>query len=385
MNMLDAQDDGALFGRRDFLKLSLVGAGSAAAWGLFGCSSGASAPSSDDAASAGGPSSKREWSFTDQNDNDVTVNVPCERMVVLQHHSLDILCQLGAQEKIVGVVDGWEKNLGSYMTDVFPGIEGLPTPGGLKEWNVENIASLNPDVVIAASQAPDDAVQQVRDLGIPVVVVSLRGEGRQQEAQNPRLADADAAYTEGCRWAIETLGALSGEDDKARALWEFCEESRAIVDEAVAGIGDDDRPSAAVLADGIAYGNDKYVGCMLLRAGAVNAVAAAGVQGNTDYNAELVAAWSPDVIITQDRYDDRDAILHDAQYAALDAVKGGRVVDSPYWTKPWGNPDADSIALGEVWMAHVFYPDLISADQVEARAAEFYETFYGVEFTGSVE
>jgi iron complex transport system substrate-binding protein len=52
---------------------------------------------------------------------------------------------------------------------------------------------LKPDVVIAASQAPEDAMQQVRDLGIPVVVVSLRGEGKQAEAQNPRLANADAA------------------------------------------------------------------------------------------------------------------------------------------------------------------------------------------------
>ncbi len=32
-------------------------------------------------------------------------------MVVLQHHSLDMLCQLGAQDNIVGIVDSWKKNL----------------------------------------------------------------------------------------------------------------------------------------------------------------------------------------------------------------------------------------------------------------------------------
>ena len=59
-----------------------------------------------------------------------------------------------------------------------------------------------------------------------------------------------------------------------------------------------------VLANGLAYGNDKYVGCQLLRSGAVNAAALAGVQGNTDYNAELVATWNPGVVITQNRYPD---------------------------------------------------------------------------------
>lgn len=368
--------------RRSFLRISAVGAGSLAAYSLFGCSTGKQETNGNESAA---PSEKEEWSFVDQNGNDVAVKVPCERMVVLQHHSLDILCQLGAQDRIVGVVDGWKKSLGSYMTDVFPGIESMPTPGGLKEWNVENIAALTPDVVIAASQAPEDAIEQIHDLGIPVVVVSLRGEGKQEEAQNPRLANADAAYTEGCEWAVSTLGKLSGTSDKAELLWRFCTASRDIVEKAVGGLADNERPSAAVLADGIAYGNDKFVGCMLVRAGASNAVAAAGIQGNTKYNAELVASWSPDIIITQDRYDDFASITSDPQYAALPAVKNGKVFNAPYWTKPWGNPDADSIALGELWMAHVLYPNLVSADQVKERAEDFYKTFYGIPFIGTVE
>ena len=160
------------FSRRSFLKLSATTVGAAAALGVVGCSQGAasSAASGSGSASAASASAsassaaKKEISFKDQNDYDVTVTVPCERMVVLQHHSLDMLCQLGAQENIVGIVDSWKKNLGDYMTEVFPGIDKLPTPGGLQEWNVEQIAELKPDVVIAASQAPEDAMQQVRDL-----------------------------------------------------------------------------------------------------------------------------------------------------------------------------------------------------------------------------
>lgn len=327
-----------------------------------------------------------EWTFTDQADNEVTVTLPIEKMVVLQHHSIDIINQLGGQDKIVGVEEKWSTNLGSYIADIWPEIKDMPTCGTLSEPNVEAVAALEPDVVIVASQANEDACNQLRDMGIPVVVVSLRGEGKQAEAQNPRLSNADLAYTEGCEWAVKTLGALTGRSDQAEELWAFCEESREMVEEAVGEIADEDRITAvAVFNNNSVYGNDKYVGCMLLRAGGVNA-AAADIQGNGEYSAENLAAWDPDYIITQDRYPDvYEMLTTDPAYAEIRAVKEGHVILAPYWTKPWGNPDADSMALGELWLAHIFYPDKVSADTVLERAKEFYERFYGVEFTGTLD
>ena len=66
-------------------------------------------------------------------------------------------------------------------------------------------------------------------------------------------------------------------------------------------------------------------------------------------------------------------------------MQNGNVINAPYWAKPWGNPDADSVALGELWLAHMFYPSKVSADVVLERAKAFYETFYGVPFTGTVD
>ena len=369
--------------RRNFLKTAAVGAGGLAALGVMGCS--AQSGNNGDKADEQKEAEPVEWSFKDQADNDVTVKVPVERMVVLQHHSLDMLCQLKMQDKVVGVESKWKSDLGDYMTTVFPGIENLPTPGGLAEWNVEQIAALNPDVVIAASQAPEDAMKQIKDLGIPVVVVSLRGEGKQAEAQNPRLADADAAYTEGCKWAIETLGKLTGAEDAAESIWQACTESRDLVDKAIGDVDSDKRGRVFVACpDGKTYGNDKYVGCQLLRAGAVN-VAANDIQGYKPYTVEMLAKWDPDVIIVQDRYPEvYQTVTTDSAYAELSAVKNGKVILAPYWTKPWGNPDTDSLALGELWLSHTFYPDKVSADVVNDHAKDFYENFYGVEFTDTV-
>ena len=328
---------------------------------------------------------KTAYTFVDQADNEVTVQIPVERMVVMQHHSLDILAQLGAQEKVVATEKNWEKDLGDYMKDVFPNIESLPTPGDLQEWNVEEIVKLNPDVVIAASQANPDTIQQLKELKIPVVVVSLRGEGKQEEAQNPRLSDADSAYTDGCEWAVKTLGKLTGTEEKANQIWDFCLESRDIVEKAVGTIKEEDRVRVFIANEGQqTYGNDKYVGSQLLRAGAIN-VASKEIQGYQPYTFEKLAQWNPDVIIVQDRYQEvYDEIMTDAKYKELKAVKEGNVLLAPYCTKPWGNPDTDSIALGELWLAHQFYPDKISKEVVQERAKTFYESFYGIPFTGEV-
>ena len=124
---------------------------------------------------------------------------------------------------------------------------------------------------------------------------------------------------------------------------------------------------------------------MLERAGGVN-IAAKDIQGYKPYTFEQLANWNPDVIIVQDRYKEvYDSIIKDSNYKSLKAVKNGNVILAPYWTKPWGNPDADSIALGELWLAHKLYPDKIDSKIVNERAQKFYKEFYGIEFKDKVE
>ncbi|MDT3768143.1 ABC transporter substrate-binding protein [Gleimia hominis] len=344
------------------------------------------ANSSPSATSSSAQASQSEITFTDQADHEVKVKAPVDRMVVLQHHSLDILAQLGAQDKVVGTEAKWERDLGDYMKDVFPGIEDLPTPGDLKSMNVEQVAALKPDIVIVASQANPEDLKKLDSLKIPYATVSLRAEGKQKEAQNPRLANSDKAYTDGLKWSVETLGKLTGKEDKAKELWQFVEDSRDHVEKAVGEVPDDQRVKVFVANEGDqTYGNDKYVGAQLLRAGAVN-VAADDIQGYKPYNFEQVVKWDPDYVIVQDRYPEvLESVKNDAKWQALRAVKEGNVIEAPYWTKPWGNPDTDSMALGEPFLAHKFYPDKVSADYVKERAQDFYSKFYKVEFKGKVD
>lgn len=330
--------------------------------------------------------SQQEITLVDQGGTEVRVKVPAKRIVVMQHHSLDILTQLGAQGLVVGTEKNWKKDLGSYMEQVFPGIDKLPTPGDLTNLNVEEIVALKPNVVIVASQANKDAIKKLRDLGIPTIMVSLRSEGAQQEAQNPRLGNADKAYTDGLQWALMTLGKISGKEDRANKIWDFAMESRKIVEDKVDKVPDSERVRVFIANEGNnTYGNDKYVGTQLLRAGAIN-VAAKDVQGYKPYTFEILLNWNPDVILVQDRYMDvYNSFMNDEKYKELKAVKNGKVILTPYWAKPFGNPDTDSIALGELWLAHIFYPDKIAKSLVEERVHTFYKEFYGIEFTGNIE
>ena len=349
---------------------------------LAGCGEQAKNTDAKPSASQSQQASK-ELKFTDQADHQVSVKVPVKRMVVLQHHSADILAQLGAQKQVVGIEQKWKRNLGDYMVDVFPGIEKLPTPGQLDSMNVEQVAALKPDIVIVAYQANPADLKKLDGLKIPYATVSLRAEGKQEEAQNPRLANSDKAYTDGLEWSVKTLGKLTGKEEKAKKLWDFTTQSRKYVEDKVGKVAE---PKTVLVANEgeQTYGNDKYVGAQMLRAGAKN-VAADDIQGYKQYNFEQALAWDPDYVVVQDRYPEvYKEVTTAPKWHAMRAVKEGNVIKAPYWTKPWGNPDTDSMALGEPYFAHKFYPNLVSADYVQKRAEDFYKTFYGVPFKGKV-
>lgn len=331
------------------------------------------------------PASNKQLQLTDQAGRKVAVPSPAQRMVVLQHHSLDTIAMLGGQKRVVGVMRQWQSLLGDYMKEVFPGIESLPQPGSLEDANVEEVAKLRPDVVIVAPQFNKDKIQQLDKLGIPVVVVAFRAEGAQAEAQNPTLKDADKAYTDGTQWAVKTLGELTETSPKADRLWNTALANRAYVAEHLKAVPEEKRARVFIANEkNMTYGTDKYVSVQLERAGGIN-VAVPEIKGYKEVAFEKVAKWNPDTIIVQDRYKSvYDAITTEPKWQPIAAVRQKRVFLAPSWTKPWGNPAPDSIALGELWLAHLLYPTQIEKSYVEQKATEFYRDFYGVPFKGTI-
>ena len=135
---------------------------------------------------------------TDQLGRKVVLPDKVKRIVVLQHQSLNVLVQLGATDKIVGVLKTWEENLGKEYVRLAPTLKDMPLPGDLKVINYEAVMALKPDVVIVANYIPKEYIAKMEELKIPVIGVSFsRTKEGKQDKRDPSFGDEVYAYDNG--------------------------------------------------------------------------------------------------------------------------------------------------------------------------------------------
>jgi iron complex transport system substrate-binding protein len=336
------------------------------------------------AAASSARAAEREMiEVTDQLSRKVSVPADVKRIVALHHHTLDILIELGQSGKLVGVVDRWKGLIGDYIEDICPKLATLPTPGGLTEINVEAVAALEPDVVFFAHQLPEEYIKKLEALGIPAIGISLYTADREQASTlSPKLVNPDGAYTDGMEYALRLIGKITGADERAGQLWDFIVKNRAVAEERLKNIKSEGKVRVYMTnPDMYTYGTGRYVGVALNRAGARNVAEELG--GYVQVSVEQITAWNPEAIFVQSRYGKLlDEIKSDPAWKEIDAVKNGRLILTPEYVKPWGHPCPESMAIGELWLAKTFYPEIFKDVDVDAIVKEFYRTFYGVEYSG---
>ncbi len=326
------------------------------------------------------PASAR--TVTDQLNRTVTVPDTVNRIVVLQHQTLDILVELGAADRIVGVLDKWQ-SLIPGLDRYAPRLASLPTPGGLSTVNVEEVLRLQPDVVFVTNYAPPAMIDQLARAGLPVVAISLsKGEGVEAPKLNPSFADDDAAYSEGLAIGVRLIGDIVGQRARADRLIDYAFAQRKLVEDRVRDIPDARRVRLYMANPDLnTYGSGKYTGVIMKRSGGVNV--AAGVRGATKVSMEDVLAWNPQVIFVQDRYAPViGEIRKGPAWQPIDAVRTDRIYLTPEYVKPWGYPLPEALALGELWMARKLYPDRFADIDMQEKVDAFYTQFYGQPYTG---
>lgn len=127
-------------------------------------------------------------SVTDSLGNEITLQQPPARIVSLAPHITELVFAAGAGDLLVGV---------SEYSDYPAAAQNLPRVGDGFRVDLEQVAALEPDVVIAwASGNPRTAVAQLRRLGIPVMVLETR-----------ELKDIATQ--------IELIGQLAGREEQA--------------------------------------------------------------------------------------------------------------------------------------------------------------------------
>lgn len=327
-----------------------------------------------------------ERQVTDQLGRQVTLPDRVDRVVVLQHQTLNLLVQLNATDKMVGILANWRQQLGDSYARLVPALTKIPMLGDLTHVNLEQLVALHPQAVFVTNYAPQEMIDQIQQLGIPVIAISLRADDTQQSQLNPTLKNDEEAYNQGLKDGIRLIGEVVNHQQEAEALIKATFSLRQQTQARLSTIPADRRIRVYMAnPDLTTYGSGKYTGLMMNHAGAMN-VAAATVKGYKQVSMEQVLAWDPQVIFVQDRYPQVvSEINQQPAWQALDAVKNHRVYLMPEYAKAWGYPMPEAMALGELWMAKKLYPEKFKDIDMQQQADSWYQRFYRTHYQGSNE
>ncbi|MEH6399873.1 MULTISPECIES: ABC transporter substrate-binding protein [Pantoea] len=323
--------------------------------------------------------------ITDQTGRQVTIPDRVDRIVVLQHQTLNLLVQMNATDKIVGVMANWKQQLGDSYARLVPELNQKATLGDLTHVDPEKLVALHPQVVFVTNYAPQEMIDSITALGIPVVAISLRHDEPGEKAKmNPSIRDEEMAYDKGLREGITLIGEIINKPAEAKALITATDEGRKIVSDRLKDVPAEKRIRAYMANPELTtYGSGKYTGLMMLHAGAVN-VAAATVKGFKTVSMEQIIAWDPQVIFVQDRYPSVvNEINSSPQWQAIDAVKNHRVWLMPDYAKAWGYPMPEAMGIGELWMAKKLYPQKFQDVDMNKLANKWYQRFYRTAYQGT--
>jgi iron complex transport system substrate-binding protein len=314
----------------------------------------------------------------DQLGRHVTLPDRVDRVVVLQHQTLNLLVQLNATDKIVGILANWKQQLGDGYAQLAPELTQKAMLGDLTHVDTERLVALHPQVVFVTNYAPQEMISSISALGIPVIAISLRhDDAGEQNKINPGMQDEEQAYNLGLKEGITLIGEVVNRPQQAKALIDAAFAGRKLVSDRLRSLSQQQRVRAYMANPALTtYGSGKYTGLMMAHAGALN-VAAASVQGFKQVSMEQVIAWNPQVIFVQDRYPEVvNEIKQDARWQPIDAVKNHRVWLMPAYAKAWGYPMPEAIGLGELWMAKKLYPEKFRDIDMQQQAERWYQRFY---------
>ena len=315
---------------------------------------------------------------TDQLGRKVIIPDRVDRVVVLQHQTLNLLVQLGATDKIVGVLNNWRQQLGADYERLAPTLPTLPTPGDLTHVDPEALVALHPQVVFVTNYTPLSMIERIQDLGIPAIAISLRsGKAEQLAKLNPTLEDEEQAYDEGLKAGIRLIGTVVNRPQQAEALISAAFNQRKLIQARLRDLPDSQRIRIYMANPELTtYGSGKYTGLMMAHAGAVN-VAADTVSGYKQVSMEQVVAWNPQVILVQHRYPQvMDEIKTQPAWRVIDAVQHQRVWLMPEYARAWGYPMPEALGLGELWLAKKLYPARFRDIDMQQQADSWYQRFY---------
>jgi len=216
------------------------------------------------------------------------------------------------------------------------------------ELNVEEILSIQPDLVLVADWSDAGPVQQLRDAGVPLYLMK------------------SGVTVSSIEQKIARLALLTGEDVRGRSMVERMEARLAAVARRVSDLPDNRRLTAIDYATwGSAQGRGSSWDEMLRRAGLIDGAAAltSDAWGQVPLSREKLLELDPDVLVLPGWVYHNPSgaaefyaqVTHDPSLVGLRSVRAGRVYQMPERLK---STTSQYFADAVEWLARTAYPQL---------------------------
>ncbi|AMP20055.1 hypothetical protein AZF37_01690 [endosymbiont 'TC1' of Trimyema compressum] len=267
--------------------------------------------------------------ITDSTGSQVTIEKEPKKVVSFSPVVTETVTAIGKKNVLVGRTS---------FCDYPPSVESIPVVGNLTTRNMELVAGAEPDVVLASAFVDEGTKEQLKQLGIPLVVTYS------SESFN-------GAYDD-----IEMIGKVLNGKDKSKEVIDGMKSKVSSVETKVKETGN--KPSVYyvlgfIKGDFTATG-ETFINEMITMAGGTN-IAADGTRWS--YNKESLIEKNPDILILNNMAGTIDDLKNTEGYKDLDAVKNNKVylIDSNLI-----NRAGPRLALGLEALAAIIHPEIFS-------------------------
>ena len=235
--------------------------------------------------------------FIDTMGNEVTINEVPSIVVSLTPSNTEILYALGVGDKVKGV--------DQYSNYPAQALENAEVVGDFNGPNVESILALNPDVVFAGNFLQQEAIDQLKETGIPVVCVEATS--ILDVFPSIQLV-ADIMKVD----SSKILAKMEADTKEAETYAEKCEGKSVYCAISFGDWGD------------WTAGEGSFISEMINHLGATNIADDLGIAW-PQYSIEQLLEKNPDVILISGDQSMVESFIENPVYADLDAVANGNV------------------------------------------------------------
>ena len=299
------------------------------------------------------------------------VEIPAEITSVVPSGNLaQIFLFAIAPDLLIGISGAWSDDAVEYIDEKYVNLPEIGQFFGKSDLNYEEIASMDPDIIIDVGEYKDDIEEDMDEItektGIPVVHIT---------------ADIDN-YDE----AFTTLGDLLGCEEEAEELASYSANAYQTAVDMMEEVDADDARKTVLYCvgeDGLhVIARDSYhssvIDLLSDNAAVVDSPSSKGSGNEVDI--EQILQWNPDVILfAPSGYYDYAGDA--AMWIYLTAIKNDTYYEVPNGPYNWmGFPPSSNRIMGMIWMSELLYPEYSDYDMEEETIA-YYSLFFHCDLT----